>query len=115
MATRAAVEEFLDTFKAAMDFGRIEVKDRPKNINALVDLGITPNQRIRILKGLSVENYRSGPEEDVTEQGKTVWLFSYDLDGIEVYIKLRLDPPEKPGRPHLAIVWSFHRSGLHDE
>lgn len=55
------------------------------------------------------ENYSSGPTPDDTDQGKEVWVFGSELEGTEVYIKLRLSPTKRGEMPRGA-VWSFHEA-----
>jgi len=58
---------------------------------------------------LQPEDYSSGPHPDDTDSAKEVWVFGYDLDGVEVYIKLRLVQISAIRMPR-GLVWSFHRA-----
>lgn len=107
--TRLDVEEFLRAFRTAIEFGPgVQLKPRAKNLEGLVKLGLTINGMKSVLSDLTVENYSSGPEPDDTDEKKEVWVFGYDLEGTELYIKLRL--AAMPGKKHVfcPVVWSFH-------
>ena len=108
MATRDEVVSFLRLFKGCLMLDRMEVKNKEKNRQGLIDLGITPDQRREVLLGLTPEDYHAGPKPDDTDDTKEVWEFGRNVEGVEVYIKLRVVPdPRKKGVYH-ATVWSFH-------
>ena len=110
MATREDVVDFLHVFKGATMLDRLSVKDREKNVQALIDLGLTASRRREILLGLAPEDYVAGPKPDDTDDTKDVWEFGRNVDGDDVYIKLRVvEDPKKRGIHH-ALVWSFHRA-----
>jgi hypothetical protein len=108
MAAREEVVGFLNLFKSCIVLNRLAVKDRAKNRQALIHLGITPDQRRDILLGLVPEDYVAGPKPDDTDDTKEVWEFGRDVEATEVYIKLRVvQDPRKKG-VYRAMVWSFH-------
>jgi hypothetical protein len=108
MASRADVLDFLRLFKGCVMLGALHVKNRDKNIQALIDLGITPDERKETLLGLEPGNYVSGPLPDDTDDTKEVWIFGTQMRGTEVYVKLRVvEDPRKQGAAQ-AMVWSFH-------
>ena len=110
MASRAEVVDFLNLFKGCVMLGPLHVRDREKNRQGLIDLGITPDERKETLLGLEPENYVSGPEPDDTDDTKKVWVFGKELRNTEVYIKLRVvEDPRRQGA-HRATVWSFHQA-----
>ena len=84
------------------------MKDRQKNRQALLDLGISPARRREVLLGLKPEDYSSGPEPDDLDDSKEVWMFGADVDGTEVYIKLRVVEDTRARGKYHAVVWSFH-------
>ena len=110
MALRQDVNDCLRAFKAAMDFGYFSVMDRQKNSQGLMDLGLTPQQRKDILGQLEVAHYYRGPSPDDTDPEREVWEFGYDLEGTEIYIKLRLVPIKGKKTVKQAQVWSFHKA-----
>lgn len=108
MATRDEVLEYLSILKGSLMLGSIQVKDREKNRQYLFDLDITPNQRREVLLQLTPEDYSAGPEPDEAEPDKEVWKFGREVDGKEIYIKLRVVPdPQKRDLYH-PTLWSFH-------
>ncbi len=79
---------------------------RDKNIQAIIDLGMTLEEVGLEISTLSVGNYRSGPEPDSTVQGD-VLTFLKQIRGQEVYIKLKLSEDK---RDSMVRVVSFHVS-----
>ena len=108
MSTRDEVVDFLNLFKGCIMVERMSVRDREKNRQALIDLGITPDQRREILLGLVPEDYHAGPEPDDTDDTKEVWKFGCDMGGTEVYVKLRVVQDPRKKNVWRGLVWSFH-------
>jgi len=108
MATRTEVVNFLNLFKGCLMLDRFSVKDREKNLQALIELGITTSERKESLLGLVPEDYVAGPKPDDTDSTKEIWEFGKTVADKDVYIKLRVVPV--PGRKNLyhATIWSFH-------
>lgn len=107
MASREEVLDFLNLFKACVTLNLCQVKDREKNRQGLIDLGMTPNERRDLLLELAPEDYCAGPKPDDTDATKEVWEFGKRVGGVEVYIKLRVTE-DRRRRTHRAMVWSFH-------
>ena len=108
IAKKQEVEGFLADFKTAMEYGHFYFVEREKNIQGLIDLGLTLYQSKEIISQLSVDNYVSGPETDDADTSKEVWKFGYELEGKEIYIKLRLASVKGKKHVQLAKVLSFH-------
>jgi hypothetical protein len=108
MTSRSEVVEFLNLFKGCVMLNRLTVKSREKNRQALIDLGVTPEQRRDLLLGLTPEDYHAGPKPDDTDDQKEVWEFGKDMAGTEVYIKLRVVQDPRKQTVFHATVWSFH-------
>ena len=108
MASRDDVVDFLRTFKGCVMLDMLQVKDRQKNRQALIDLGVTPDERKETLLGLEPADYVSGPMPDDTDDSKEVWVFGKDVSGTEVYIKLRVVEDPRRKDVYRAMVWSFH-------
>lgn len=106
MATSHEVESFLQQFSICVEFGtKVEFRRTPKNVQGLIDLNMTEAQAVgRVLK-LSACDYCRGPEPDCDEDGKEIWVFGCLEAGLEIYIKLRLDPAKPFSRP---VIRSFH-------
>jgi hypothetical protein len=83
------VIQFLREFKTLMREGRYIIRKHNKNIQTLIDLGITSRMRDDTLLALKVCDYSSGPNND--EYGKAdYWVFGKEIDNVEVYIKLQI-------------------------
>ena len=65
MITKEQVEKFLEDFSLKVKIFGIRFRDdRQKNQNSLVDLGITPNQRMEVIMNLNCYDYSEGPIVD---------------------------------------------------
>lgn len=107
MASRPEAREFLASFKLAIEFDRWGFKARYRTEQDLISLSLTRRQAADIICCLTPDNYCRGPEPDDTDSAKDVWVFGYDHEGTEVYIKLRLNPTPRNQMPR-GTVWSFH-------
>jgi len=108
MASRDDVVAFLNLFKGCIMLELSHVRNREQNRQALIDLGITSDERKETLLGLEPANYVSGPMPDDTDDTKEVWVFGKEVQGTEVYIKLRVVEDPKHKGMYRAMVWSFH-------
>lgn len=102
------VAEFLNQFKFAVESKMCDFVPRTRLESDLASLNLTRNAALDIICSLTPENYSRGPEPDDSDQRKEVWVFGCNLDGVELYLKLRL-VPQKSG-PTRASVWSFHKA-----
>jgi hypothetical protein len=101
----ASVRTFLKQFKSAArrrhgGLGVFEAND------VLADLGVTRKSCVDEILSLSVEDYSSGPDPDHGAPGE-IWVFGVSINGVEVYIKLKL--AEYEGHP-IPKCLSFHRA-----
>ena len=110
MVTRENVVDFLHIFKGAVMLNRLSIKDREKNVQALIDLGLTASERYEIIMGLEPDDYMAGPKPDDTDETKEVWEFGKTVGGMAIYIKLRAAPDPRKRNTNHALVWSFHRA-----
>ena len=108
MASRQEVADFLGQFKIAMDLGFFSLVSRGKNIQGLADLGITLNDAKQVLASLTPEDYSYGPEADRDGSEEAVWFFGRDVQGTEVYIKLKLTQDTRRKTVVWAKVLGFH-------
>lgn len=106
VASKDEVLGFIIDFKriATISWRGIEVIPRKENRDALLELQITARIREEIILGLSVQNYCGGPEPDRDLPG-FIWEFGTDLNGMEVYIKLKIAEVEGV---KIAKCLSFH-------
>jgi len=101
---RRLIRNFLYDFKVLMMEETLFVVNRIKNREALISLGLTYKQRNDEIKTLSVENYCSGPIKD-EYTNSDYWVFGKIINGIEVYIKLKI--VSERDNEH-AVCMSFH-------
>lgn len=83
------LKQFLLDFKQAAASNGVDVVPRDVNMLTLSYLGITKKNLEEILLGLSVADYCKGPIQDKSKPGN-LWEFGKDIDGEEVYIKLKV-------------------------
>ena len=83
------VQSFLLEFKKIASEKGIWLAPRPDSLETLRYLRFTKKNLKEIILNLSATDYYQGPQPDHTEKGE-VWVFGKDLDGIEVYIKLKI-------------------------
>lgn len=104
MTTKDEVEQFLTQFKVKLDiYGILFRDDRGKNMQSLLDLGITQLERLQVVKEIEVEDYSEGPVTDTLNHGTDMWVFGRDVKGEEVYIKISMGHPNAK-----TICISFH-------
>jgi len=106
MSNKEDVQNFLKEFKTFAKVFDVFVINTEKNINSLLDLGITANIRKDIILNLEVENYYRGPSKDRDLPQFDVWEFGVKLSETDdVYIKLSTRREKSR-----SICLSFHRA-----
>lgn len=105
MATEDEVKLFLSQFKIKLTIFHIVFVDREKNQNALMELGITSNMRLEIIKNLVVEDYSHTITDNLLYGYGEMWVFGKDLNEEEIYIKISLGKADKS-----TICISFHKA-----
>ncbi len=98
---------FLKDFKELMGQGHYFVKGHYKNIQTLIDLGITTRQRDELILSIALQDYSSGPNPDELNPGH-YWIFGKGLDHTEIYIKLKIITLRSGNER--AVCISFHPS-----
>jgi hypothetical protein len=83
--------DFLKRFKEGCACGKFTFIPRRPNLEAITSLGITLTDVKEIILGLTTDNYCRGPEADEDGSAGEVWVFGTVVDGIEIYIKLKVD------------------------
>jgi len=107
MATKQEVERFLNEFHEKMKIWNVFFRDeRGKNTQALADLEIRPDDRIKILKELQTNDYSEGPLEEKLYKGNSMWVFGKEVKSKEVYIKISIGVAG-------VICISFHIADYH--
>lgn len=92
MSDREAVEAFLREIKRLIRAGAWTFIEREKNIKGLALLGLTISLAKAEVLSLSYKHYDRGPlpDQDRVWNGE-IWEFVKDIDGLPVYIKLKID------------------------
>ena len=91
MITKEQVEKFLEDFSLKVKIFGIRFRDdRQKNQNSLIEIGITPNQRMEVIASLNCYDYSDGPIVDALSNQGEMWVFGKDFRGNEIYIKITL-------------------------
>lgn len=99
------VRNFLLEFKQVATSGSgVHIVPRAETRPTLALLGMTKGSLEELLLGLSVADYCRGPEADRDRLG-SIWVFGREIEGHEVYIKLKVVQVE--GR-RIAKCISFH-------
>ncbi len=89
-SSQADIEHFLAEFRRIVLSGRgLDLIPRAENNQALVDLGLTRKTCTEEILNLTPAHYCHGPEPDRDKPG-AVWVFGTVIEGIEVYIKLKI-------------------------
>jgi hypothetical protein len=100
----AEVADFLCRFHERRQHSGLVFIEREKNLQTLLDLEISPEQREAIFMQLSPADYCKGPKPDTVQQGSEYWEFGTWHKGRELYLKLSLGATaDSP-----AICLSFH-------
>lgn len=104
MTNSDEIETFLSDFKFKLGFyGILFRDDRGKNAQTLADLEITPNDRIKVLQNLKVENYSEGPTPERLYNNADMWIFGAIVKRKEIYIKISMGIPNNK-----TLCISFH-------
>jgi hypothetical protein len=103
---RKIVRQFLNDFKILVLEKGLNIENRQKNRDGLLELGLTAYQREEIILSLSLADYYAGPKKDKYKSGY-YWEFGKRIDGVEVYIKLKI---VEYNEDEYAVCFSFHRS-----
>ncbi len=104
---RAMIAAFLKLFKELAVSSGVDIfVDRADYKEAFIELEITKLIAFQELMSLSIEDYCSGPEPDKDRPGE-IWEFGENLEGKEVYIKLKI---ADIGGKRYAKCISFHKA-----
>lgn len=99
------IHDFLLKFKQAIAGGSgVDLVPRNETRETIARLGLTKANLEELLLDLSVTNYSNGPEPDNDRPGE-VWMFGLQIQGHEIYIKLKV---VDIGKQKMAKCISFH-------
>jgi hypothetical protein len=106
MADIEQIRGFLDKAKRLIKSGSFDFVPRKKNMDSIKSAGLTIKHVKEIILSLNYKNYCRGPVVDsgYNRQG-FVWEFGYDIDGVDFYIKLKI---EERGGKECLVCLSFH-------
>jgi len=106
MITSQEIEQFLREFKYKSGFYGVSIDtERAKNLQTMADLELSGKHIIKILNGIKITDYSSGPTEDVIGTGPPLWVFGCEVKGHEVYIKITMG-----NLSDNTVCVSFHKS-----
>ena len=106
MATKTEVQQFLSDFKIKLSVYDIIFRDsRPKHLQALLNLEMSPADRRKIIEAIHPIDYSEGPLDDNLYGIASMWVFGKQVKKQEFYIKISM------GRPNSNVICiSFHAS-----
>lgn len=84
-------------------------KNREKNKETLLKLGLFPSHVKEEISNLTYKDYCSGPEQNLSDHGErkgTIWVFGRKINNIDIYIKLHVIPLKETQ----CICVSFHEA-----
>lgn len=102
--SKEEVRKFLLDFKQTAAGSGIDLVPRQGTLETLRFLGLTKRNLEETLLELSVADYCAGPKPDRDRPGE-IWEFGTNVDGYEVYIKLKV---ADVGTLRIAKCISFH-------
>jgi hypothetical protein len=102
------IERFLaDLRECLFENQKFRIIERKKNQDTLIQLGLTRRNLVDELISLSINNYCSGPEQDDRRQTDVLWEFGKEIEGAEIYIKLKIFTVN--GEDYVKLI-SFHQA-----
>jgi hypothetical protein len=101
-ASIAEIDAFLQEFKLHARKNKLYGEDRREYKQDLIELSLTVKQRNNIILSLEISNYIDGPKPDRDRAGE-IWEFGILLDGVEIYIKLKLVAYQPAGEKELVF------------
>ncbi|GEO42062.1 hypothetical protein SAE02_62100 [Skermanella aerolata] len=109
VAPEADIAAFLRRFREAMETHGLDLWPTPKNRKFEDDTGFTKADAELLVRSLRVIDYATGPEPDdnAARSSGEVWVFGREFEGIDLYLKLKLQfSPHVGGTPSACM--SFH-------
>jgi len=91
MLSESEVGAFLKDFKVKMKIWDVLFRDdRGKNLQALIELEITPSERKKVLEQIEIKDFSEGPLIENLYGGAEMWVFGKTVRKKEVYIKITM-------------------------
>jgi hypothetical protein len=91
MPSESEVGAFLKDFKVKMKIWDVLFRDdRGKNLQALIELEITPSERKKVLEQIEIKDFSEGPLIENLYGGAEMWVFGKTVKKKEVYIKITM-------------------------
>ncbi len=114
MKNVAAINQYLERLKSALELGNFAISSRKKNYDFLAKRRLDDDDVFEILGDLNHSHYHSGPlrDNDKSSAG-SIMVFFYPLAPDTVYIKLKIWTDRESGENGVAI--SFHEEGQHND
>lgn len=99
------IKKFLNKAKSLIKSGYFDFVPRKKNMDSIKEAGLTIKHVKEIIMDLTYKNYYRGPDDDIgSNRHGVVWEFGYEIDGINFYIKLKI---ERRGEKECLCVFLF--------
>lgn len=98
MGNTANEEEIIEYVNCVHNAKKIKIIPRDKNVETRLSLGLTVHQQEDIVRSITANDYKKGPEDDKdeTRDGK-IWVFIKEMSvyNAEFYIKVKYKKEEK--------------------
>lgn len=104
---RRQVVQFLKEFTNCIEETNLIFKKRNINDETIIKLGYNLKQITNIFYALTPDDYIGGPQID-TLHGGSYWEFVKDIEGLVVYIKIKIQTKENG--TDIPYCYSFHES-----
>lgn len=99
------IRTFLESLKDAVREKRYRVVKRPVNRQFIIQNGFNIDDIEEILMGLTILDYKKGPESDRDGYPGTIMVFLPVVNRLRVYIKIRI---WNEGNADQCVIISFH-------
>ena len=97
---------FLNKMKQLVSEGKYTLVQRKKNIQSLIEFGLTVSDIKDILLSLELSNYYAGPKSDYDFSEGDIWEFIKRIENVLFYIKLKIIKTDE----EYVVCISFHKS-----
>lgn len=91
MASTQQVTTFLKEFKAKVAKDEFVIIEREEYLLCKINLGLSEFHVEQLIFNLTPDEYVKGPEPDDDGSPGQVWVFKPNIEGTNIYLKLKLD------------------------